>query len=159
MKIVPKTGILLMVFYPQSAAVCWLTVRRLAFVADFGTQNFHLKTNFDMENKTSTNHEIGNDANRLLAVRLIAEFMGWKSFEYDHLTNKVHQGDYGKHLDNFSYSTSWDELMPVVKKIQQLQIDDFTKKKPVMSALMDVEIESLFNAVVVFLQWWSKADR
>jgi len=39
----------------------------LAFVADFGTQNFHLKTKFDMENKTSINHENGNDANRLLA--------------------------------------------------------------------------------------------
>ena len=44
-----------------------LTLGRLAFVADFGTQNFHLKTKFDMENKTSTNNENGNDANRLLA--------------------------------------------------------------------------------------------
>ena len=112
-----------------------------------------------MENKTLTNYENGNDANCLLAVRLIAEFMGWKSFEYDNLPNKVHKGDYSKHLNNFAYSTSWDELMPVVKKIQQLQIEDFTKKKPVMSALIDVEIESLFNSVVVFLQWWSKADR
>jgi hypothetical protein len=40
----------------------------LAFVADFGTQNFHLKTNFDMKNKTLINHENGNDANRLLAT-------------------------------------------------------------------------------------------
>jgi hypothetical protein len=40
----------------------------LAFVADFGTQNFNLKTNFDMENKTSINHENGNDANRLLSA-------------------------------------------------------------------------------------------
>jgi hypothetical protein len=40
---------------------------RLAFVADFGTQNFHLKTKLDMENNISTNHENCNDANRLLA--------------------------------------------------------------------------------------------
>ena len=45
----------------------------LCEVADFthrsqyGTQNFNLKTKYDMENKTSTNHENGNDANRLLA--------------------------------------------------------------------------------------------
>ena len=45
-----------------------VTFRRLAFVADLGTQRFHLKTKFDMENKTSTNHENGNDANRLLAA-------------------------------------------------------------------------------------------
>jgi flagellar basal body-associated protein FliL len=44
----------------------------LAFVADFGTLNFNLKNKFDMENKTSTNHENGNDANRLLAVMLIS---------------------------------------------------------------------------------------
>jgi hypothetical protein len=41
---------------------------RLAVVADFGTRNFNLKTKFDMENKTSTNHENGNDANRLLVA-------------------------------------------------------------------------------------------
>ena len=45
-----------------------LKVRVLPFVADFETQNFNLKTKFDMENKTSTNHENGNDANRLLCV-------------------------------------------------------------------------------------------
>jgi hypothetical protein len=40
----------------------------LAFVADFETLNFHLKNKFDMKNETSTNHENGNDANRLLAA-------------------------------------------------------------------------------------------
>jgi len=45
-----------------------LTVWRLAFVADFGTQNINLKTKFDMEHKTSIKHENGNDANRLLAA-------------------------------------------------------------------------------------------
>lgn len=77
----------------------------------------------------------------LLGVRIIAEFMD------------------SKHLNNFSYSTSWDELIPVVKKIQKLQVEDFTKKKPIIHALMDLEIESLYNSVVVFLQWWSKADK
>ena len=47
-----------------------VTLRRLAFVVDFGTINFHLKTKFDMENKTLTDHENGNDANRLLCAGL-----------------------------------------------------------------------------------------
>lgn len=34
----------------------------------FETQNFNFKTKFDMEHKTSTNHENGNDANRLLTA-------------------------------------------------------------------------------------------
>lgn len=42
--------------------------RAVGVVADFGTQNIHLKTKFDMENNISTNHEKGNDANRLLAA-------------------------------------------------------------------------------------------
>jgi hypothetical protein len=40
----------------------------LAFVVDFGIINFNLKKKFDMENKTSINHENGNDANRLLGA-------------------------------------------------------------------------------------------
>jgi hypothetical protein len=43
-------------------------VWRLAFVADFGTQKINFINKFDMENKISTNHENGNDANRLLAA-------------------------------------------------------------------------------------------
>ena len=31
-------------------------------------QNFNLKTKFNMEHNTSTNHENGNDANRLLCA-------------------------------------------------------------------------------------------
>lgn len=111
--------------------------------------------------KLSSENETANGVNTLLAVRLIANFMGWIDSPYDNLPNKVYSKDLteGKHLEHFNYSTSWDELIPVVKKIQQLPIDDFTKKKPVMSALMDVDIETLFNSVVMFLKWWSKADR
>jgi hypothetical protein len=53
----------------------------LAFVADFGTQNFHLKTKFDMENKTLINHENGNDANRLLAA--VNPFIANTAKDYD----------------------------------------------------------------------------
>ena len=58
-----------------------VTVGRLAFVADFLKQNFNFKNIFNMENKTSTNHENGNDAKRLLAavasqkVDLIKEYL------------------------------------------------------------------------------------
>ena len=47
----------------------------MAFVADFGTLNFNLKTKIDMENKTSINHENGNDANRLLCAVASEEFV------------------------------------------------------------------------------------
>ena len=47
----------------------------MAFVADFGTRNFHLKTKFDMEHKNSINHENGNGANRLLCAVASEEFV------------------------------------------------------------------------------------
>lgn len=102
-----------------------------------------------------------SEVNILSEIRLIANFMGWVDSPYDNLPNKVYSKDLseGKSLEQFNYFTSWDELMPVVKKIQKLQIEDFAKKKPVMSALMDVDIEILFNQVVLFLQWWSKTGR
>jgi hypothetical protein len=59
-------------FSRSTSALLPITFWRLAVVADFGTQNFNLKTKIDMENKTLTNHENGNDANRLLAVRALS---------------------------------------------------------------------------------------
>jgi len=50
-----------------------ITLWRLAFVANLGTQNFNLKTKFDMENNTLTNHENGNDANRLLYAVFLSQ--------------------------------------------------------------------------------------
>ena len=92
---------------------------------------------------------------------LIAEFMGCQKSDYVDSIYVMNYMDYKPHYipSLMLYDKSWDWIMPVVKKIQQLKIDDFSKKKPVMSALMDVDIESLFKSVVVFLQWWSKADR
>ncbi len=63
--------------------------------------------------------------------------------------------DYIK-VSNLKYHYSFGSLMPVVKRIQQLPIEDFSKKKPVMSALMDVEIESLWLSIVVFIKWYNQ---
>ena len=52
----------------------------MAFVAEFGTRIFNLKTKFDMENKSSTSQENGNDANRLLPAVIFDEII--KSDEY-----------------------------------------------------------------------------
>ena len=54
------------------------------------------------------------------------------------------------------YHTSWNALMPVVKRIQRLEISEFYRKKPVMNALMDVDIESVFLAVSVFVKWYNQ---
>jgi hypothetical protein len=88
----------------------------------------------------------------------IGKFMGWIDSPYPNLPYKLYSPDLteGKSFDQFKYNESWDELIPVLKKIQQLQIEDFTKKKPIMSALMDVDIDTLFEAVADFAKWYNE---
>ena len=64
----------------------------MAFVADFGTQNFNLKNKFDMENNTLTNHENGNDANRLLAAAVKSDWDLRKFFEQMRFDKNHHLG-------------------------------------------------------------------
>lgn len=96
--------------------------------------------------------------NVLLNNQLISEFMGAVKSDYgDYLIFKVGNPQYvGKinHSEIF-YHSEWNWLIPVVKKIQQLPIEEFSKKKPVMSALMDVDIDSLYQSIVVFVKWYN----
>ena len=62
-------------------------------------------------------------------------------------------------VENLRYHRSWDWLMPVVKEIQELKIKEFSKKKPVMSALIDVDIDILWTSVVSFLKWYEVSER
>jgi hypothetical protein len=80
----------------------------LAFVADFGIINFNLKNKIDMEHKTSTNYESGNDANRLLAVRacegscevhkgevvpVIIERHGWDGIKFNYCQAAIEEDE------------------------------------------------------------------
>lgn len=53
------------------------------------------------------------------------------------------------------YDTSWDWLIPVVKKIKVMPIQEFQKKKPVMNAVLDLDIEGIYKAVVEFIKWYN----
>ena len=150
-------------------------VWRLAFVADFGTWNFNFKNKFDMENKTSINHENDNDANRLLAVRLISEFV--KDDQCKPYWVNLKSGVKGEY-----FRTSWNWLMPVLEKICRLKIGDgietidyanlrtFGMINEETGGIMvrlngfqvfeaETLIEATFLAIVDFLDWQSKADQ
>jgi hypothetical protein len=59
--------------------------------------------------------------NRILEVKLIAEFMG-NEVEYFKETDEY--GINGEPLTCYNYSTYWDHLMPVVEKIENLDLSD-----------------------------------
>lgn len=94
--------------------------------------------------------EIKTKENEIIAGnKLIAQFMGdydlyhWGSDPFNEYLKADHHRD-------------WNELIPVVEKIKKLKIEEFSKKKPVMSALMDVDIKILWLAVVEFIKWYNQ---
>lgn len=122
-------------------------------------------------------HENPTDANNVLAVRLIANFMGWVDSPYPNLPNKVYTKDLseGKPLDQFRYCESWDELMPVCRKIRDL-LNSIQRPSQnhccygdsievdIHCALQSIDIIKTHKYVVQFIEWWnasecSKADR
>jgi len=124
--------------------------------------------------KLSSENETANGVNTLLAVRLIANFMGWINSPYDNLPNKVYSKDLteGKHLEHFNYAESWDELMPVYRKIRDIinersKYDKHTRTNydllelDVQMAICEVNIKNAFDSTVKFIECWnaSKADR
>ena len=132
----------------------------------------------------SKKHETPTNANNVLAVRLIANFMGWVDSPYPNLPNKVYTMDLseGKSLDQFRYDESWDELMPVIEKIESLptnkedgeefqfsitgdgvSITQYDDGSGVIASRVNYigksKLESAYEVVFEFIKWWSKADR
>ena len=123
--------------------------------------------NDNLKNETPT------DANNVLAVRLIANFMGWVNSPYDNLPNKVYNTDLseGKPLDQFRFHNSWDEFMPVYSEIGRVwfNIPDYKKKKfegtstyrAIQNRILLGNLTDAFELSVAFVKEWNafKADR
>lgn len=115
-----------------------------------------------MRNNDNLKQETPTDANNVLAVRLITNFMGWVDSPYPNLPNKVYTKDLseGKHLDHFRYCESWDDIMPVVSKIQDTR-SQYTyfhgceHYDAIIENLCCVDISSLFKNCVEFVKWWN----
>lgn len=93
--------------------------------------------------------------------KLIAMFMGAKKMV---IKNKLYlNGEplftiydvpgHGSRVDDFKYHLSWDWLMPVVMRIRDMRIDDFTKKKPLMQFVARLEFVNIYKETVEFIKW------
>lgn len=56
---------------------------------------------------------------------------------------------------DIGYAVSWDLLIPVVKKIKELPIDDFRKNDAAMS-LTQCDIKITYEVVTEFISWYNK---
>lgn len=86
---------------------------------------------------------------------VIAKFMGYKVFikryPRNHGIGAPETELKDCILEKLKYHSSWDSLIPVVKQIQELKLFNFEHKKPVMNALMSVDIKELHEAVFNFI--------
>ena len=84
--------------------------------------------------------------------QLIAEFMGLSlgSGQYKFPTG------YGSSINDYQkYHSSWEWLMPVVKKIVHMYAD---KREKIFEGLCDCDIQKTFEAVVEFIKFWNNPD-
>jgi hypothetical protein len=119
----------------------------------------------------STNQANSTEENNSLSVRLIANFMGWENSPFHNLPNKVYTQNFeiGKHLDQFKYHESWDELMPVYKKIRVL-LDTLERPSKnhcckgdsievdIHCALLSIDILKVNKYVIEFIEWWNASE-
>ena len=96
--------------------------------------------------------------------KLIAEFMGNKPFAKDNFGNDLYNNPMNEikfsHKNptdmcdyEFEYHTSWDWLMPVIKKIKLMGVDLETWR--MITNPSDYEIERVHNQVIQFINQYN----
>lgn len=100
----------------------------------------------------------------------IADFLGWGNYgdgrtykvpnlyPIFNIDDKENTGWVSEQIAAAEFDTSWDWLMPVVKKIIHLDILDFSRKNGVVNALKKADIQILFVEVVKFAKWFNKQE-
>jgi len=96
---------------------------------------------------------------------LIAEFMGgWNkdSHTRKYGINLPHMDNQWWDIDELKYDTSWDWLMPVVEKINNLNMLDYNIDRDsqwlhekVVTTRVNCELKFLYKAVVEFIKWYN----
>ena len=93
--------------------------------------------------------------------KLIAEFMGWESFNQFSMIAPKSEGDCWA-FEDMKFHSDWNWLMEVVEKIESLDIyyNEYIDYNSSMFASGKIElstkIEAVYNACVEFIKWYNK---
>lgn len=85
--------------------------------------------------------------------KLIAEFMGYESYEYRGYTMFVFEENNHRTDVDLHYHTSWNWLMPVVEEIDHLQFEEVVE---IETGLKMRSLSATYNAVVEFIKQQNK---
>ncbi len=102
--------------------------------------------------------------------KLIAEFMGGKSYEASGYTNFVYSEDNHRTEVDLAYHDSWDWLMPVVEKIDEVSdentlfkvehnrafVEDIENYHIFIDVIASSRLEATYKAVVEFINQLNK---
>jgi hypothetical protein len=91
----------------------------------------------------------------------IKEVIKWIELGKQDINNGFKEIDFilNKNDVNLEYNTSWDWLMPVLKKIDELDFDleeDSNLIGDITHGLVSIDIEMTFDAVVEFIKWYNE---
>tara|TARA_R100000963_G_C4637253_1_gene101162 strand:+ start:774 stop:1052 length:279 start_codon:yes stop_codon:yes gene_type:complete len=88
--------------------------------------------------------------------KLIAEFMGYKTYEMNGYLNVEYADDNIRTIQDTHYHTSWDWLMPVAEKIYRERGLDDEIVLMIRDSVAELNIESMYKAVVEFIKQYNK---
>jgi hypothetical protein len=102
---------------------------------------------------------------------IIAEFDGFKFYNddpqvypngYFYSDEKLEDDFY--EIEDFEYHSSWDLLMPVVKKIKSIHTNPCLLKEAQLNgkinfALIEININKTWLAVIEFIQWYNQTKK
>tara|TARA_A100000172_G_scaffold73561_1_gene55170 strand:- start:633 stop:926 length:294 start_codon:yes stop_codon:yes gene_type:complete len=88
--------------------------------------------------------------------KLIAEFMGYESYQFRNHTMFIYEEDNHRTDIDLHYHTSWDWLMPVAEKC--LTTDEKTDGQHyfINDALLTCNIDVVYDTVVEFIKDYNK---
>ena len=92
--------------------------------------------------------------------RLIAEFMGMNLGVLNDnsvMIQMTTQGNEVVPIESMEYHTSWNWLMPVVRKILTNEnYIDLTQRENIMDSVPYGMVEDTYDAVVEFIKWYNE---
>lgn len=101
--------------------------------------------------------------NTLENNKIIAEFMGIEFMQSKsrYILNTVEQFSNSEILGTFKFKSSWDWLMPVVKKclIGEAETNRPDLVSNIYESLVNLEINLVYKDIVEFIKWYNQQNK
>lgn len=89
--------------------------------------------------------------------KLIAKFMGIESYQFRNYNMFIFDEDNHRTEIDLHYHTSWDWLMPVIEKIDEIcGIDLHEWNEYIDNSLCSKSLNTTYSACIEFIKWYNE---